>query len=118
MRQPTSSPASRFRDRFNRPDVVRSILATLDEAAAVRQADTARGADVSRAPPSPARARRRIFCKERPPVVTILAPRTGASLPDAAELLVEARSPTGRPITLVEVRVNGRPVPDATVEPP
>jgi WD40 repeat protein len=110
-------PASRFRDRFNRPDVVRRILATLDEAEAVRQADTTRGADASRAPPSPAALAAELL-QERPPVVIILAPRTGASLRDEAELLVEARSPTGRPITLVEVRLNGRPVPDATVEPP
>ena len=110
-------PASRFRDRFNRPDVVRRILTTLDETEAVRQADTARGADASRTPPSPAALAAELL-QERPPVVTILAPRTGASLADAAELLVEARSPTGRAISLVEVRLNGRPALDASVEPP
>ena len=34
-------PASRFRDKFNRPDIVRLVLETLDEGEAVRQANAA-----------------------------------------------------------------------------
>ena len=36
-------PASRFRDLFYRPDVVRLVLSTLDEPEALRKADAARG---------------------------------------------------------------------------
>jgi hypothetical protein len=32
-------PASRFRNRFNRPDIVRLVLDTLDEAAAIKRAN-------------------------------------------------------------------------------
>ena len=34
-------PASRFRDRFNRPDIVQLVLATLDEDEAIKQANEA-----------------------------------------------------------------------------
>ena len=34
-------PASRFSDRFNRPDIVKLVLKTFDEGEAVRQANEA-----------------------------------------------------------------------------
>jgi WD40 repeat protein len=111
-------PASRFRDQFYRPDVVQRILDTQDEAEAVRLADAARGPTASR--PSPAAGK--LFAtllRDRPPVVTILSPTEGTTLPDSrAELQVEIRSPTGRAITKVEARIGGRPVVDAQIGAP
>src|SRR6185437_6208908 len=58
-------PASRFRDRFNRPDIVRLVLDTLDEDAAIKQANEIAKlrADtrplVERLPPPHCRSRRR-----------------------------------------------------------
>ncbi len=94
-------PASRFRDRFYRPDVVQQVLVTRDEAKALAAAD--------------ASANRR--------------PETGnieAMLPASVELLLDSRSiatksreialpyrltsPTGRAVTRLDVRVDGRPV--------
>ena len=101
MTTPQFYPASRFRDRFYRPDVVQQVLALRDEAKAVAAADVG--------------ANRK--------------PETGSvsdMLPASVELLLDSRSieaktreitipyrltsPTGRAVTKVDVRVDGRPV--------
>jgi WD40 repeat protein len=107
-------PASRYRERFYRPDVVALVLKTLDETEAVQQANTAHGAPAQPAP-SGAELKDAVL-QERPPVVSIISPSPGTQLSDAtAELLVEVRSPSGRPITRVEARLNGRPATGAEV---
>jgi WD40 repeat protein len=107
-------PASRFRERFYRPDVVALVLQTLDETQAVKRAESAKGA-AARLVPNPSALRRQML-EERPPVVSILSPQPGAQLvSDVAELEVEVRSPTGQPITRVEARLNARPAPGAQV---
>ncbi|MGE3832339.1 MAG: caspase family protein, partial [Parvibaculaceae bacterium] len=98
---PQFYPASRFRDQFYRPDVVQLVLQTLDEAKAVKEANK--------------RAGRK---DDRKSVEDLL--------PASVELLIEApeiktgqkeiavkyrlTSPTGRGVTRVEARIDGRPV--------
>jgi hypothetical protein len=93
-------PASRFRDRFSRPDIVRNILVSLDEAAAIEQAN--RQANI-RTDNSSAASR-------LPPVVKILSPITGAAV-NGSEVTVEyeLRSPSGLPVDAIEVQIDGRP---------
>jgi WD40 repeat protein len=92
--------ASRFRDRFYRPDVMTRILDTLDEAEALRQADGARPV------PAPAPA----VVQDLPPVVAILSPTQEARLtgPEAT-IAFTLRSPSGRSVRGVQVQLNGRP---------
>jgi len=94
-------PASRFRERLNRPDIVQAVLDTLDEDAAVKQAN--------------ATSRRRedttSLAARLPPVVTILSPAPGSAVTGpSVEVDYTARSPSGLAIDRVEVLVNGRPV--------
>src|SRR5204863_6051672 len=63
--------ASRFRDQFYRPDVVRLVLAKLDEEEAVRTADAARGIIEAETAP---------ITRDLPPLLTILSPSDGAQL--------------------------------------
>lgn len=94
-------PASRFRDRFYRPDIVQLVLKLKDERKAVEEANS--------------RARRRVdeepVRQILPAVVEIIAdPRgidTGTS---ELTLSYRLRSPSGRPITKLEARIDDRPV--------
>jgi WD40 repeat protein len=100
-------PASRFRDRFYRPDVVARILETLDEVEALRQADMS-----SRTSPSPSTLEQaKALREDLPPVVTILAPTDDTEVPasGAVVLEIEVRSPSGKSIKGVSVLVDGRP---------
>ena len=92
-------PASRFRARFHRPDVIDRVLDTLDEAEALRQANAALD---RREVPQVALAR------SLPPVVEVLS---GADLATAAPqvtLRVRARSAADAPVTGWRLRVNGQ----------
>jgi hypothetical protein len=94
-------PASRFRDRFNRPDIVQLVLDTLDEDPAVKQANEAARRHVDAAP----------LTAKLPPVTTILSPGAGAHF-SGAEVTIEytLRSPSGLPIDGVDALVDGRTV--------
>jgi WD40 repeat protein len=97
-------PASRFRDHFYRPDVVASVLDTLDEATALAQADS--------------EARRKTettsLTKLLPPVVTILAPANESEVREASvSFRVTVRSPSSEPVTAVHAYVDGRPAASA-----
>ena len=93
-------PASRFRGRFYRPDVVARVLDTLDEGTAVAQAD----AEAQRKPETTD------FTKLLPPVVTILAPAAETEVREASVAFrVTVRSPSGEPVTAVRAYVDGRP---------
>lgn len=93
--------ASRFRDRFNRPDIVRLVLDTLDEDAAIKQSNA--------------------FAKRRedtqplighlPPVISIVGPADGAIV-TANKLALDytVRSPSGQPVDRLDLVINGRPV--------
>ncbi len=98
-------PASQFRDRFYRPDVVMHVLDTLDEAQAVRDANAARGAPAAPAAP---------IVQDLPPVVTILAPVDGTQITgDEAAIQYAVRSPSGKPLHALRVLIDGRPAPGA-----
>jgi WD40 repeat protein len=91
--------ASRFRERFSRPDVVLKVLDTLDEGQAIKEANT--------------EARRREDTKpiitQLPPVIRLLSPGDGFRF-SGNDLAVnyELRSPSGIEVTRVDALVDGR----------
>ena len=72
-------PASRFRDRFYRPEVVSLVLKTLDETEAVRQAEAATAQHEAPTPEAPGRA---AVAQPEPPKPDA-AEQTGATQPEA-----------------------------------
>lgn len=100
--RPEFFPASRFRDRFYRPDIVQLVLNTRDEAKAIETANVKTG---------------------EPPVeqetIQELLPAVVEFAEDAleietttrnVELRYRVRSPSGRLITRLEIQIDGRPV--------
>ncbi|MGL6111058.1 MAG: caspase family protein [Rubrivivax sp.] len=93
-------PASRFRSRFYRPDVIDRILETLDEAEALKQGDLA--------------ANRRqestvAMARVLPPVVELLSPAEISTLAPQVTLRVRGRSAADAPVSQWRVRVDGQP---------
>jgi Caspase domain len=94
-------PASRFRDRFNRPDIVRLMLTTLDEDAAVKQANEA----------AKRRVDTRALIEHLPPIIRITGPADGAHVQTGAVMLdYVVRSPSGQPVNRIDLLINGRPI--------
>jgi WD40 repeat protein len=94
-------PASRFSARFNRPDIVRLVLETRDEAKAIERADVAAHRKTS---PKPVEA-------QLPPVTQILSPAPGAKFStQTVDVSYVVRSPSGLPIDGVQALIDGRPV--------
>lgn len=93
-------PASRFRDQFSRPDIVKRVLTTLDEDVAIDQAN--READ--------RKNEEEDLRKRLPPVITVLSPVDGSKF-DTGQLSVRfsLRSPSGLPVARVRALVDGRP---------
>ncbi len=101
---PDFFPASRFRDQFNRPDIVKRVLDDLDEDTAIAEANRLAGAR-----PAPDIARK------LPPVITILSPGEGSVFAsDSLTLSYSVRSPSGLAISEVSALVDGRPLAGAT----
>jgi WD40 repeat protein len=101
-------PLSRFRDTFDRPDIVSRVLATLDEDAAANEANAALD-----------RTRDNEDIKiTLPPVINIVSSSSstpaGAS-PGTREFTIAyaVRSPSGLPITRVAALVDGKSYPGA-----
>ena len=91
-------PVDRFRDQFNRPDIVRLMLALQDEEAAIAEAN--RRAGRKRAEES--------IRTSLPPVIEIMRPENDATFrQQEVTLEYTARSPTGKRITDIDVRING-----------
>jgi WD40 repeat protein/uncharacterized caspase-like protein len=94
-------PASEFRAEYSRPDIVRLVLQTRDEAEAVRRANatsqrTSKAVSVAAA---------------LPPVVSIASPKDGAHFSsDSVEIAYSLRSPSGLPIDRLDVLADGQPV--------
>ncbi len=102
---PDFFPVSRFRDQFNRPDIVKRVLDDLDEDKAIAEANQLRGS-------GPAEE----IAKRLPPVITILSPPEGATFePGNLTIRYVLRSPSGADISEVSALVDGRPLPGATV---
>jgi WD40 repeat protein len=88
----------RFRDQFNRPDIVKLMLALQDEETAIAEANKRSG--LKRAEGT--------IRTTLPPVIEILRPENDATFRQQ-EVTLEymARSPTGKRITDIDVRING-----------
>lgn len=88
-------PAALFREKFYRPDIVKLILNTLDEAKAVSAANEA--------------AKRKEDETNLPAVVEIVTdPRGLEAKGPELSLKYRLRSPSGRPVTRLELRVDGQ----------
>ena len=93
-------PVSRFRATYYRPDIIGRLIGTLDEAEATRLADAETGR----------KSRERELAKMAPPVVTLQSPTDGAEVTSREITLhYEVRAPSGEPLTLVRVLIDGRP---------
>lgn len=96
---PDFYPASTFRDRFYRPDIVQEILVSYDEETAVAAANERRGVRVTTQ-----------IADVLPPTVRIVSPRRDAEITEQTLTVeVEIATPDDAPVTDVQVRVNGRP---------
>ena len=94
-------PASRFRDRFNRPDIVRLVLATLDEGQAVRQADETARRHEDATP----------LTATLPPVVRVAdGPEGGRFATPRLTLGYGLRAPSNLVVDRIDVLIDGRPV--------
>ena len=98
---PSFYPASRFRDRFYRPDVVQMVLDVKDEATAVTEADALAGR----------RALQGSVEELLPASIELLigARQIATSTPEVS-VSYRLTSPTGREVSRVEARIDGRPV--------
>ncbi len=94
-------PANRFRDEFNRPDIVKQVLTTLSEEEAV-----------SRANAESNRNRENEDIRNRlPPVINITSPTNGQSFGQPTiNVNYIIRSPSGLPVRRVRALVDGRPI--------
>ena len=94
-------PASRFSDRFNRPDIVKLVLKTRDEGEAVRQANEAAKRKTETAS----------LAAKLPPVVTIRSPKPEATFDgETIDVDFDVRSPSGLAVDRVDAQIDGRPV--------
>lgn len=99
--------ASRFRERFHRPDVIARVLTTGDPAEALRLADAARPGNLSG--PTTGAETARAIAEALPPTVRLLSPAPGSAVDSQRlVLLYDARSSTG-PIERIIARLDGRP---------
>jgi len=93
-------PASRFRERFSRPDIVQRVLDTLDEERAIAIANAAANIRPDTAP----------VTSRLPPVVRILSPSDGSVINSSdIEVDYELRSPSGLAVDAVEPLIDGSP---------
>ena len=99
-------PVSRFRNQYNRPDIVKRILDDLDEDKAIAEANR-----LVNAKPAENIANR------LPPVVTLLSPADGDTFSaDSLTVRYTVHSPSGLQVSEVRALVDGRPVPGATAK--
>jgi hypothetical protein len=99
---PDFFPASRFREKFARPDIVQKVLQTQDEAEAIRQADALASRKPTETKPIEA---------QLPPVIQITSPRDGAPASGGTVTLdYTLRSPSGLPVDAIDVMIDGRPL--------
>ena len=91
---------SRFRERFNRPDIVQLVLTTLDEDQAVKQANDAARRKADTTP----------LFEHLPPIIRIVDPADGRHVQNGT-LTVDytVRSPSGQPVDRIDLLIDGRP---------
>jgi len=94
-------PANRFRDKFNRPDIVKLILTTLDEDAAISRAN----AEANRSQED------QDILKVLPPVINIVSPAEGQGFGrPTIDVKYTVRSPSGLAVRRIRALVDGRPI--------
>jgi uncharacterized caspase-like protein/membrane-associated protease RseP (regulator of RpoE activity) len=94
-------PASQFRAEYNRPDIVRLVLQTRDEAKAIADANAKSDRPVKAVPVAAA----------LPPVVSIVTPADGSHFSgDPIEIAYALRSPSGLAVDRLDVLADGEPV--------
>ncbi len=95
---------ARFRDQFNRPDIVKRVLSDLDEGTAISEANRLAGVRQAEE-----------IARHLPPVITIRSPGDGSTFnTDSLAVSYSLRSPSGLPVSEVITLVDGRPLPGAT----
>jgi len=93
-------PASRFRDRFNRTDVLSQILNTQDETEALKLANNVSGRSTQTVS----------IATVLPPVVSIITPATDTAVKTTrVKIQYGVRTLADAPVTGFRVRVNGLP---------
>lgn len=98
-------PASRFRDRFYRPEVLARVLQAGDEAAALRLANAESGRRQQH------RTQQTSLLQTLPPVARILSPGEGERFSQTRlTLRYSARTAADAPLTGVKVLLDGRPL--------
>lgn len=99
---PDFFPASRFRDQYYRPDIVQLVLTTLDEGAAIEQANANAGKSEE-----PEEDIRDIL-----PAVIEFAQDSLVIETESQDISIQyrVRSPSGRAVTRIEVQIDGRPI--------
>ena len=103
---PDFFPASRFRDQYNRPDIVKRVLDDLDEDRAIAEANRLAGV-------KPAED----IANKLPPVITLLSPAEGTSIFDRTlTVAYSVRSPAELPLKNVRALIDGRPAAAGGVE--
>jgi hypothetical protein len=96
-------PASRFRARYYRPDLIAAVLVQGDEATALQLPTKAGGRPMESD---------KAVAEQLPPIVRILSPDDGsASSSRQARLIIAVQAPPGAPLLGLRVRVNGLVVP-------
>ncbi|MDX2158982.1 MAG: caspase family protein [Hyphomicrobiaceae bacterium] len=96
---PDFFPAAQFRNQFNRPDIIRLVLDTLDEEKAIQQANAA------------SRRVREVedIRKRQPPVVMLTSHRDGERFQTSKVAIgYSVRSPSGLPVRRVWALIDGR----------
>jgi hypothetical protein len=102
--------ASRFREGFERPDLIARVLEAGDPAAALAAADAARSAATGSAAPATPAAAAASIPAALPPTLTLLAPPPGTPV-DSQRLALFYRAESGTgPVTDILARLDGRPV--------
>lgn len=94
-------PISKFRTTYYRPDIIDEIIASWDEATAIRQANEKASRNT----------RSVSINSELPPTVRILSPKDGTTLTsNLLEISYTLTSPNEEPITAVRYLIDGRPI--------
>lgn len=93
-------PASRFRDRFYRPDVISKVLESGTASIALERANQETGR----------REQTQSITEVLPPVITILTPAGMTVSSTTVKIKYSVRSPDNAPVTSVRIRVNGQAV--------
>ncbi|MCA9268435.1 MAG: caspase family protein [Planctomycetales bacterium] len=100
-------PAIQFRKTLYRPDVIDEVLRTGDPARGVAAANAA----LPRPPEAIDFRDRRQFNASQPPVVQLLAPKSGEVFRERSTVVrAKIDSPSGEAVRTIKVLVNGRPV--------